>query len=101
MRKANLPVARLLKNAKVAHCLIKGTTTTSSHLLQRSRDLLCPYGVIVTARDIRWMKENFMHALLTVGSSSVEQPVYLELNYCSDPDPHADPYIMIGQLSYY
>uniref|UniRef100_A0A1B6FTQ1 Cytosol aminopeptidase n=1 Tax=Cuerna arida TaxID=1464854 RepID=A0A1B6FTQ1_9HEMI len=69
---------------------------TPTQFAQRARDLLCPYGVQVFARDVRWMKENHMAALLTIGSSSIEPPVFLDLNYCSD-DPKVNPYIMIGQ----
>lgn len=36
-----------------------------------------------------------MTALLTIGSGSVEPPMFLDLHYCSD-DSQVDPYVMIG-----
>lgn len=63
----------------------------------RARDLLCPYGVFVNARDVRWMKSHKFDALLQLAASSVEPPMFLELNYCSDPVPSTKPYTLIGQ----
>ncbi|XP_054260049.1 cytosol aminopeptidase-like [Macrosteles quadrilineatus] len=62
----------------------------------RARDLLCPYGVQVHARDIRWMKIHHFTSLLQLGASSVEPPMFLELNYCSDPIPTTKPYMFFA-----
>lgn len=63
----------------------------------RAKDLLCPLGVQVNARDTKWLKTQNFTSLLTLGASSVESPTILELNYCSDPDPTTKPYMFIGQ----
>ncbi|XP_046664719.1 cytosol aminopeptidase-like [Homalodisca vitripennis] len=63
----------------------------------RARDLLCPYGVQVFARDTRWMKIHHFNTLMSLGASSVEPPMFLELNYCSDPEPTTKPFMFIGQ----
>lgn len=63
----------------------------------RARDLLCPYGVFVYARDMKWMKMENLSTLLSLGASSVEPPMFLELYYCSDPIPSTRPYTFIGQ----
>lgn len=62
----------------------------------RARDLLCPYGVQVYARDVRWMKIHHFTNLLQLGASTVEPPMFLELNYCSDPIPTTKPYVFFA-----
>lgn len=83
----------------IVRCL---SETPSNFLTPRifailARDLLCPLGVQVTARDTKWMTIHNLNNLLTLGASTVEPPIFLELSYCGDPDAPTNPYTFIGQ----
>lgn len=69
-----------------------------SPCLQKARDLLCPYGVQVIARNTRWMKIHHFTNLLNLGASSVEPPLFLEINYCGDTVGTTKPYMFIGAV---
>jgi leucyl aminopeptidase len=51
----------------------------------------------VFARDVRWLKIHHFVNLLQLGAASVEPPMFLELNYCSDPIPTTKPYMFFGK----
>lgn len=69
---------------------------TPSEFGQKAMDLLCPCGVSVDVRDDEWMAAQQMDATICVACTSIERPVFLEINY-KGTNADEKPIMLIGK----
>lgn len=77
-------------------CDAPANQITPTAFAQAAVDALCPCGVNVEVRNMDWIETQNMTSFLSVGKSSCEPPIFLEINYCGDENS-SRPILLVGQ----
>ncbi|CAH1389100.1 unnamed protein product [Nezara viridula] len=75
---------------------IPANIMTPKFFAEEAIRILCPCGVHVSVRNMKWIEDQRMFAFLNMAKGSCEPPYFLEINYCGGSETDR-PVLLIGK----